>query len=386
MKSKYLLLLILFVWGTMTAFAQPIAGKWSEEEANRWYKKYDWPAGTNFNPSTAINQLEMWQAETFDLATIERELRWSADLGFNMHRVFLHNLVWQQNSEAFLERIDQYLEVADKYEIKTMFVLLDDVWDPMPALGKQRDPIKGLHNSGWVQAPGREYLEDESKHPLIEAYVKGVIQRFKNDNRVAIWDLYNEPANTNDNSYGQTSRHKTELPPADKEKYTLRLVKKVFQWAREVNPSQPLTMGVWRGDFTKWGTVSELPPVDQVMIENSDVITFHTYDNNLKDVKKKIEVLKNYNRPIICTEYMARTNNNLFKDIMPLFKKENIGAINWGFVAGKTNTIYPWKTWDKAYEEEPEVWFHDILRKDGTPYSQKEVDLIKSMTLPKRRD
>jgi hypothetical protein len=380
MRLNYIFLVLFLSSFFMSMQAQPIEGRWSVEKANRWYERYDWLAGTNFNPSTAINQLEMWQAETFDLETIERELKWSAELGFNLHRVYLHNLVWQQNSEAFLNRLDQYLAVADKYEIKTMLVLLDDVWDPMPALGKQRDPIKGLHNSGWVQAPGREYLEDESKHPLIEAYVKGVLQRFKNDNRVLAWDLYNEPGNSNDNSYGQTSRHKTELPPSEKDKYTLVLVKKVFKWAREIDPSQPLTMGIWRGDISKWGSLDELPPLDRVMIENSDVITFHAYDSKLEEVKQKINLLRNYNRPIICTEYMARTNNNLFKDLMPLFKKENIGAINWGFVSGKTNTIYPWKTWEKAYDKEPEVWFHDILRKDGTPFSQEEVALIKSLT------
>ena len=354
--------------------------RWSEEKTIKWYNSYDWLAGTNFTPSTAINQLEMWQAETFDLETIDRELKWSAELGFNLHRVFLHNLVWQQNSEEFLQRVDQYLEVSDKYGIKTMIVLLDDVWDPNPVLGKQKDPVPHRHNSGWVQAPGREYLEDESKDPLIEAYVKGVIERFKNDNRVAIWDLYNEPANYNTNSYGETSEVKTELSSADKEKHSLRLVKKVFQWAREINPSQPLTMGIWRGNTNHWGTPGKLPEVDRVMIENSDLITFHTYDNNIKGVQAKIDQLKKYGRPIICTEYMARTNNNLFQDVMPLFKEENVGAINWGFVAGKTNTIYPWESWDKKFTAEPKTWFHDILRKNGEPYSKEEADLIRSLT------
>jgi len=356
-----------------------IGQRWSEEKVNKWHKCFDWMAGTNFVPSTAINQLEMWQEETFDPETIDRELRWSAELGFNMHRVFLHNLVWQQNSEQFLHRIDQFLEIADGYGIKTMIVLLDDVWDPNPEPGKQREPVPHRHNSGWVQAPGREYLEDESKHPLIESYVKGVISRFKNDNRVAVWDLYNEPANYNTISYGESSGSKTELSPEDKDKYSLRLVKKVFRWAREVNPSQPLTMGIWRGEIKHWGSPEKLPEVDKVMVENSDVITFHTYDNKIEDVERKIEQLKKYNRPIICTEYMARTNNNLFAELLPLFK-EQVGAINWGFVSGKTNTIYPWETWENKYTKEPDTWFHDILRKDGTPFSQVEVDLIKKLT------
>lgn len=360
--------------------ASSFGQKWSEDKAERWYASYDWFAGANFGPSTAINQLEMWQTETFDPETIERELKWSAELGFNLHRVYLHNLVWQQNSAEFLDRIDQFLDIADRYDIKTMLVLLDDVWNPNPVLGEQPAPVPHRHNSGWVQAPGRQYLEDDSKHPLVESYVKGILTRFKNDNRIAIWDLYNEPANYNGGSYGDTSEKKTELSPEDKEKYSLRLVKKVFKWAREVNPSQPITMGIWRGEIDNWGTLEKLREVDRVMIENSDIITFHAYDDNVKDVKRKIGELKKYNRPIICTEYLARSNNNLFEGVMSVLKEENVGAINWGFVAGKTNTIYPWETWEKKYAQEPKIWFHDILKKDGTPFSQKEIDLIKKLT------
>ena len=354
--------------------------QWPSEKAWNWYNQYDWLAGTNFNPSTAINQLEMWQSDSFDPETIDRELKWSADLGFNMHRVFLHNLVWQQDAEGFLERINEFLALADKHNIKIMMVLLDDVWDPLPVPGKQREPIPGLHNSGWVQAPGRVFLEDPSKDPLIEAYVKGVMSRFKNDRRIAIWDLYNEPGNSNGNSYGATSEHKTELTPKMKDEHSLRLVRKVYQWAREINPSQPLTIGIWRGDAQQWGSPEKLPELDRMIMENADVISFHTYDNNTRDVKRKIEELKKYGRPVICTEYMARTNNNTFHNMMPAFREERIGAINWGFVAGKTNTIYPWQTWEKPYAEEPEVWFHDILRPDGTPFDQTEVNFIKSMT------
>ena len=387
MKSiKISLFIVFFSLFTFSQAQETIKSKWSTKKVNKWYTQYDWVTGVNFSPSTAINQLEFWQAETFDLETIDRELKWSADLGFNMHRVFLHNLVWQQNSAQYLNRIEQFLTTSDKYGIKTMLVLFDDVWDPLPALGTQREPIKGLHNSGWVQAPGREYLEDGSKDALLESYVKGILTHFKNDNRVAIWDLYNEPGNPNSNSYGGTSVHKTELNPNDKDKHSLRLVSKTIKWAREVNPSQPLTMGIWRGETDNWGTPEKLPDLDKVMILNSDVITFHAYDNKIEDVEKKINVLQVYERPIICSEYMARTNNNLFKDVMPLFKEKNVGAINWGFVSGKTNTIYPWETWEKAYEKEPEIWFHDILRKDGSPFSKEEVDFIKHLTLSESRE
>ena len=333
MNKVTILFLLTCILFSDNAFSQE--GLWSAEKANRWYNQYTWLAGTNFAPSTAINQLEFWQEETFDAETIDRELKWSAELGFNVHRVYLHNLVWEYDSGSFLERIEAFLDMADRYGIKIMFVLLDDVWDPNPQLGKQREPIQGLHNSGWVQSPGRAYLEDESKHHLIKGYVQGILRHFKNDNRVLLWDLYNEPDNHNVNSYGNTSEVKTELSPADKEKYSYRLLKKVFQWAREVNPSQPLSVGIWKGKVENWGNPDQLPRVDRLMIENSDVITFHAYDNSVSAVQAKIDQLKKYNRPIICTEYMARTNNNTFREMMPLFKENQNWSHQLGFCCGQ---------------------------------------------------
>ena len=350
------------------------AQRWTAAKAWQWYDKQPWLVGANFNPSTAINQLEFWQAATFDPQTIDRELKWSADLGMNMHRVYLHNLLWDQDSTGFINRLDQYLSIADKYAIKTMFVLLDDVWHPVPKLGIQPDPVPHVHNSGWVQAPGAAILGDTTRHDELKNYVKGVIGHFADDKRVLVWDLYNEP----DNVAGQKDRAPLEVK--NKQKYSLALLRKVVGWAREVNPSQPLTSGIWRGNIAHWGTPDSLPPIDKFMIENSDVISFHAYDNEMENVERKIEELLKYGRPLLCTEYMARTNNNTFNNMMPILKKRKIAAVNWGFVSGKSNTIYPWKSWDSTFTAEPELWFHDILRADGSPFSEEEAAFIKEMT------
>lgn len=351
-----------------------IAERWSKEKAWEWYDKQPWLVGANFNPSTSINQLEFWQSATFDPETIDRELKWSSELGMNLHRVYLHNLLWKQDSIGFLNRLDTYLSLADKHNIKTMFVLLDDVWHPIPKLGKQPDPIPHVHNSGWVQAPGAEILGDTTRHKELEGYINGVTKRFANDDRVLLWDLYNEP----DNVAGQADRR--ELEVKDKQKYSLLLLKKVMKWAREVNPSQPLTSGIWRGNIDHWGTPDSLPPIDKYMVENSDVISFHAYDGNMDNVRRKIEELKKYERPLLCTEYLARGGGNTFETVMPILKKNKIAAINWGFVSGKTNTIYPWVSWDSTFTGEPKIWHHDILRQDGTPYSENEVAFIKKIT------
>ncbi|HYW78031.1 MAG TPA: family 43 glycosylhydrolase [Thermoguttaceae bacterium] len=346
--------------------------RWTPEQANDWYAKQPWPVGCNFSPSSAMNQLEMWQADTFDIKTIDRELGWAEQLGFNSIRVYLHNLLWEDR-EGFIGRIDRFLEVADSHGIGVMFVPLDGVWDPQPKLGKQHEPRPHVHNSGWVQAPGAAILGDPSRHDELRPYIYGLIHHYRDDRRILAWDLFNEPDNPNVNSYG-TEGTKTELP--NKAEMATLLLKKVFHWAREAEPSQPLTAAVWVGP---WPNDEDLAPHERVMLHESDIITFHNY-NDLSQLRPRVEQLRRYNRPILCSEYMARGNASRFDPLLAYFKQEKVGAFNWGFVAGRSQTIYPWDTWQKTYTSEPELWFHDIFRKDGTPYDQREVDYIRRTT------
>ncbi len=341
---------------------------WTPQQANAWYAQQPWLVGSNFIPSTAINELEMWQADSFDLPTIDRELGWAQSLGMNTMRVFLHNLLWQQDSAGFVNRMDQFLTVAEKHHIRIMFVLLDSVWDPNPRLGKQREPRPHVHNSGWLQAPGAEVLKDESRWDRdLKPYIVGVISHFRDDKRVVIWDLMNEPDN-------DSSQYKdTELP--NKAEVALRLLQREWKWARSARPSQPLTSGVWKGDWSDGG----LSAMARFQLENSDVITFHCYDPP-DAMKKRIASLRRFHRPVICTEYMARPLGSTFSAILPMLKEEKVGAYNWGFVNGKTQTIYPWDSWEKTYSSEPPLWFHDIFRNDGKPYDPQETGLIKQMT------
>lgn len=367
---RSLLALSLAIAASGTARAQE---RWTPERANEWYEGLPWLVGCNFNPSTAINQLEMWQADSFDPETIDRELGWAEDLGFTSVRVYLHHLLWEQDSEGFLDRMDQFLAIADKDGIGVMFVLFDSVWDPHPKLGPQREPETGLHNSGWLQSPGADDLMNPGREALLEAYTKGVIERFRDDPRVHVWDLWNEPDNTNDNSYG---RNKFDREPEGKRERTLELLERSFAWARSVEPTQPLTSGVWIG---QWPDPDRLSPTERVQLEQSDVITFHTYDPTDR-AQQCIDNLRRYGRPLLCTEFMARPNGSTFDPNLGLFKDENVGAYCWGFVAGKSNTIYPWDSWQKPYDSEPDVWFHDIFRPDGTPYREEEVAYIRSLT------
>jgi hypothetical protein len=344
--------------------------RWTEERANQWYAGQPWPVGANFLPSDAVNELEMWQASSFNPKEIDRELGWAEGIGMNTMRVFLHNLMWQQDPAGFRHRLDQFLAIASAHHIKPIFVLFDSCWDPDPALGPQRPPIPGVHNSGWVQAPGRAILKDPRQYPELRSYVEGVVGAFANDPRVLAWDVWNEPDNGNDSSYGK-------LEPANKQALVLALLPQVFAWARSQHPSQPLTSGVWTGD---WSSLEKMSPMARIQIEQSDVISFHNYDWP-EGFERRVHELEQFHRPLICTEYMARGAGSTFDTILPLAKKYHVGAVNWGLVKGKSQTYLPWDSWQRPYVLiTPTVWFHDVFYENGTPYRQREVEILKAMT------
>ncbi|MEQ9443176.1 MAG: endo-1,4-beta-xylanase [Cyclobacteriaceae bacterium] len=347
--------------------------QWTVEQANAWYDKQPWLVGANFSPSNAINQLEMWQADTWSPDLIDKELGWAADLGMNTMRVYLHDIPYWEDSEGFKQRIDEFLTICQQHNIRPMLVIFDSVWDPYPEAGTQPEPTKGLHNSGWVQSPGADFLSDRSKWPQLRAYVMDLVGSFKDDDRILAWDITNEPDNDNANSYGSNNL-KEEL--SNKKELGVALVKEAFGWAREANPSQPITSAPWYGD---WSSLDVMNDMNRWLFTHSDIITFHNYDTP-EDFQQRVEYLKQFNRPMICTEYMARPAGSTFQTILPIAKENNVGMINWGFVAGKSNTIYPWDSWQQAYDDEPPVWFHDIFREDGRPYRPEEVAFIKEMT------
>lgn len=354
MKNQFLKLfaaVLLVASITHAAHAQKAAPAkiWSPAKANAWYAQHQWMTGADFIPSNAINQLEMWQKDTFDPITIDRELGYAERIGFNTMRVFLYSLAWQQDKAGLKKRMDQYLAIAHKHHIKTIFVFFDDCWNADAKVGLQPAPKTGIHNSGWLQDPGSR-LNKTGEQTMLQAYVTDVMTTFKHDKRILLWDLYNEPGNSG------------------KKIASMDLLVKVFKWARAVNADQPLSVGLWDWSFEQLNAYQAL---------NSDVVTYHDYTDE-KSHLKTIQLLKSHGKPLICTEYMARTRGSKFSNVMPMLKQEKVGALNWGFVMGKTNTIY---AWDNPMPDgsEPKEWFHDIFRKDGTPYIQEEVNLIKTL-------
>ncbi len=345
-------------------------GRWSKDQANAWYAKQPWLVGANYLPSNAINQLEMFQADTFSPDVIDRELGFAKRLGFNSLRVFLHDLLWQQDREGFIKRCDQFLTIADKHGIKIMFVLFDSCWHPIPKLGKQPEPLPHTHNSGWVQSPGIEVLKNPAAYPHLKEYVTGIVSRFANDQRVVVWDVWNEP----DNFDGGAAQRKG-LEPKNKPELVNQLLPQAFEWARAAKPSQPLTSGVWLDSEN----IVKLDNCKRIQQSHSDVISFHCYGDPAS-LERCMKNLAHYGRPLLCTEYMARPNGSFFEPHLGLMKQTKTAAYCWGFINGKSQTIYPWDSWTKKYDAPPPVWFHDILQPDGTAFKQAEVDYIRKVT------
>jgi hypothetical protein len=362
---------LLLAAGTALAHAPRAAaegaGRWSADRANRWYQAQGWLVGANYIPANAINQLEMFQADTYDPRRIDTELGWARSLGFNAARVFLHDQLWTQDRQGFQGRLAQFVATAARHGIKPLFVLFDSCWDPAPRLGPQRAPMPGVHNSGWVQSPGAEHLGDRRYGGVLRDYVTGVLGQFRSDERVLGWDLWNEPDNPS-KVYRSAER-------TDKLQLVAELLPQVFRWARSVDPGQPLTSGVWDGN---WDARSR-STIAGIQLDNSDVITFHSYAKPT-DFEARINELTPHGRPILCTEYMARPQGSTVEGVLPVAKRRKVAAFNWGFVAGKTQTYFPWDSWDHPYPAPPKVWFHDLLQPDGKPYRDGEIQAIQGLS------
>jgi len=323
--------------------------RWPAEKAWAWYKAVGPICGCNYLPRTAVNTTEMWQRDTFDPKTIDEELGWAQKAGYNSLRVFLQYLVWHDDREGFKERLDRFLAIADRHGMRVMLVPFCDCSfaGKEPYLGKQDDPVPGVHNSGWVPSPGLKRVADASAWPDVERYVTDIVSRFRDDRRVLIWDLYNEPGNS---GMGEKS---------------LPLVEAAFRWARDAKPSQPLTVGAW-ADFAS--------RMSREMMEVSDVVSFHGYDGP-EGIRAKIKACQAYGRPVLCTEWLHRQSGNTFSTILPIFAEHGVGAYHWGLAAGRTQTYLHWGS--KKGSPMPAVWQHDVFHPDGRPYDPSEFGLLR---------
>ncbi len=343
--------------------------RWSTERAAAWDEATPRLNGCNFVPSTASNQLELWQPATFDPVTIDRELGWAAQtLGMNSIRLFLHDIAWEVDRDHFLDRVDEVLEISQSHGIAVLPVLFDGVWDPDPRPGPQRAPRPGLHNSTWVQGPGASVLADPSRWEGLRSYVSAVLERFGTDERIIAWDLFNEPDSPNPAWAPRDPTHKA--------RRVAELLDRVFDWSQDVDPAQPLTVGIYEGSTT--GHPERVSRVARIALERSDVISFHCYSAQTGLIAA-IDRLGRLGRPLLCTEWMARPRSPV--RLAATLRDRGVHAWCWGLVDGRSQTKYPWRSWALPRRpREPTPWFHDLLHRDGTPYDPAEAELLRSLS------
>lgn len=349
MKKFFAITLLLFITFNSHLSAQQTGERWSEKKIWSWYNKQPWFCGFNYIPGYAINYTAMWDKTSFDPVAIDKELTLAEGLGLNCIRSVLQFAVYEDDPAYFLQTLDTFLGICDKHSIKFMPALFDDCMfgiEHDPRIGKQPEPLDGWYAWAWSPSPGHSMVIDSTTHPRIEKYVKAVMGRFKNDPRIFIWDLYNEPTN---GGLGTTS---------------LPLLEKVVRWAREVNPSQPVTIDVWNRNKR----------LNDIAIPASDIISFHNYGIKA-DLVKQIAELKQYNRPVINTEWMNRAAGSIIPDNLPVFYDEKIGCMLWGLVNGKTQTNLPWG--HRPGDPVPTVWQHDLYHGNFDPYDANELSILK---------
>lgn len=346
-KTLTLIFCLLALFGMQNSLSAQV---WDNAKAWQWAKDNPWYCGVNYIPACAINYTAMWDKAHFAPDVIDKELSLMEDIGMNCVRVVLQYIVYEDNPRHFLKAFNTFLKICDKHKIKVMPIFFDDCafgvnTDPKP--GVQPEPLEGWYAWAWSPSPGYTMVVDERTHGKLEKYVKDVMSRHKNDDRIFMWDLYNEPTNTT-------------MPER-----SWPLLKKVFKWAREINPSQPITAGMWNGNAD----------LENFLAENSDIITFHIYAPKA-ETERLVERLGKFGKPMICTEWMNRVAKSTIFDVLPVFKKAGCGCLLWGLVNGKTQTHL---CWGHRPEQLPYTgpWQHDIFRGDFTPYDPAEIEFLK---------
>ena len=348
--------------------------RWSEEKAWKWYNSRPWLRGCNYMSADCANRIDQWQSLGFEerLQTTDEELALAASTGFNTIRIILEFIVWDQEHDSFMERFDRYLETAAKHGISCMVVFGNDCMPPKNEFWK---PLQlGEQHYDWGYHGGRKYsqhsrfsavgyhLLDEPELALRHyEWVREIMTAYRDDERICMWDMYNEP--------GAANRRDVTMPH----------LKKFFEIAREVDPIQPLTCGLWHMPDENCRPYNEL---EQFALDNSDIVSFHCYSPYTTMVQM-IKRIRTYGRPMVNTEWLARCMHNTIFEIFPLFYLERIGCYNWGFVAGKYQTYEPWNGSWQAYEADPKIdfdftkWFHDLYRPSLRPYDPHEIELIR---------
>ncbi|MBR3222995.1 MAG: cellulase family glycosylhydrolase [Kiritimatiellae bacterium] len=364
------------------AFAAPRTGPWTKEQAWKWYRAQPWMRGCNYMPASAANRVDQWQElgseERFK--EVERELALAESIGFNTLRIIIEEqgfAVWYAEHDGFMERFERYLQIMERHKMRAIVVLGNDcsrpkeIWSfpktgPQPCDWGYHGGRKRSQHGSFPGAVGYTCMDDPGLRERFFAMCEEVMTKYRADQRIVFWDLWNEP--------GSGNRRKPEH---------VALVRRIFDLAWKINPVHPLAADVWTGHY---GMSHDDVNNPQVLAgAMSDIISYHCYDDYEAQVRLLSKLRRFYGRPLVNTEWLARIKHNDVFTAYPLYYVEGVGCTCWGFVAGKYQTYEPWEGMWNEIEKGSEIgksydmtkWFHDLYRPSLRPYDPKEIELIK---------
>lgn len=352
---------------------------WPKEKAWEWYNAQPWIRGCNYMPASAANRVDQWQelGSEARFAEVERELALAEKIGFNTLRIVVEHQgfgVWLAEHDGFMARFERMLSIMQKHGLRAIVVLGNDCSRPkelwkLPKPGVQHYDI-GYHGGRRVtqhgsnpNAVGFTPLDDPELRPKFYAMCTELMTKYRDDDRILFWNLWNEPGNNN------------------RSRLTMKDMRELFEIAWKIDPKQPLAADIWTANAGNKG--EGYHPVEKLAGELSDIVSFHLYAN-YNAQKSTITALRaRWGRPMINTEWLARIVGDELRTSYPAFAQERVGAVNWGFVAGKYQTYEPYEPmWKNLFEyRNPNAlvtrWYHDLFRPSHHPYDPEEIAIVR---------
>ncbi len=324
--------------------------RWSKEKVQAYIDQFGVIKACNYVPAYCYNYMQMWY--DYREKTIKKEVAFAKDCDLNSFRIFLPLFAFQDGGkwDMVKKNLRHFMDLCRDMEISIMLSFQPNYMkvDKGEEEGPYVDFKPGRHMNHWYY-PNADFDQMHKKTQVLDvvySFMEDIMDEYYEDTNIVAWDLWNETW------------------PEDRECLEL-----IFSKAREINPMQPLT-ACWEA------------------FDISDVISFHNYvrpggrdrygQKGSLDFMEELERALSFQRPVLCTECLARSEGNTFESFLPFFSKHRIGFYFWGLCAGAAQYHFPWD-WPEG-SPEPKEWFHCILYPDGLPYREEEIRLLKAFT------
>lgn len=341
--------------------------KWTTARAWDWYRQIPWIRGYSGLPSNCVNGIALWQEYGHEAVfrRLEQEFRIAKETGLNAVNVCVEFAVWNAQHDSFLRHLEEYVSLAHQHGLWVMLTLGGDrttIRREAVSFGKQT-PESGYYSrmqsreSTWDLVEKEHFLFDDAD--LFARYAQMVAElaeRYGQDPRLLLWNVWDEISSCC--SAGQM----------------LPMIERFFVILRKQGVCQPLTASV------RFPQTEADDAAQRRILAISDVIAFHCRDSYLRAVPL-LARLKQYHRPLFCTEWLNRRAGNDVEHLVPLFWLEKIGSFHEGFMQGFLQTYQQIAdSFVGAFSETDFLstrFQHPLYRFNGLPYEPKEIEIFR---------